>query len=71
MEFIYDETRTVRVAELKLMSLDEFKEITAQVDSPSQARDMAKIHSQEALQWVKDVIVACNQVHRSLNETNK
>lgn len=70
MEFIYDETQTVRVAELKLMSLEEFKEVVAQVDSPTQARDMAKIHSNEALQWVRDVIVACNKVHRSLNETN-
>lgn len=70
MFYIYDETRTVRVAELKLMTLDEFKEVTAQVDSPTQAREMATIHSPEAVDWVISVIKACNEIHRSLDEAN-
>ena len=63
MEFTYDDTQTIRVAELKLLSLEEAQRIIAQVNNPSQALEMAKIHSDEASQWVISVIEACNAIH--------
>lgn len=69
MTYTYDDTYTIRVAELKLLSLDEAKTIIAQVDSPSQACEMAAIHSDEATQWVKSVIKECNHIHDKLKET--
>ena len=70
MTYTYDDTYIIRVAELKLLSLDEAKTIIAQVDSPSQAREMAAIHSDEATLWVKSVIKACNHIHENLKDTN-
>lgn len=65
MEFTYDDTQTIRVAELKLLSLEEAQRIIAQVNNPSQALEMAKIHSDEATQWVIKVIEACNAIHNT------
>lgn len=66
MKFIYDGTREIRVAEIKLMDLDEFKLITAQVDCPIQAIEMAKLHSIHALKWVRQVMEDTNKLHRDL-----
>lgn len=65
--YIYDDTQTIRLAEIKLMSLEDFKQILAQVDSPTQAREMASHHSPEASAWVDSVIVACNSIHKNQN----
>lgn len=64
--YIYDDTQTIRLSEIKLMSLEDFKQILAQVDSPTQAREMAAHHSPEASAWVDSVIVACNSIHKEL-----
>ena len=64
--YTYDDTQTVRLSEIKLMSLEDFKQILAQVDSPTQAREMAAHHSPEASAWVDSVIVACNSIHKEL-----
>ena len=66
MEFTYDDTQTIRISELKLLTLDEAQEIIAQVNNPTQALEMAKIHSQEAVDWVINVIQACNVIHANL-----
>lgn len=66
MEFTYDDTQTIRVSELKLLTLDEAQKIIAQVNNPTQALEMANIHSQEASDWVLEVIKACNAVHANL-----
>lgn len=64
--YTYDDTQTIRLFEIKLMSLEDFQQILAQVDSPTQAREMAAHHSPEALAWVDSVIVACNSIHKEL-----
>ncbi len=64
--YTYDDTQTIRLSEIKLMSLEDFKQILAQVDSPTQAREMAAHHSPEASAWVDSVIVACNSIHKEL-----
>lgn len=64
--YIYDDTQSIRLAEIKLMSLEDLQQILAQVDSPTQAREMAAHHSQEASAWVDSVIVACNSIHKEL-----
>ena len=64
--YTYDDTQTVRLSEIKLMSLEDFKQILAQVDSPTQAREMAAHHSPEASAWVDSVIVSCNSIHKEL-----
>ena len=64
--YTYDDTQTIRLSEIKLMSLEDFKQILAQVDSPTQAREMAAHHSPEASAWVDSVIVACNSIHKDL-----
>lgn len=64
--YTYDDTKTIRLSEIKLMSLEDFKQILAQVDSPTQAREMAAHHSPEASAWVDSVIVACNSIHKEL-----
>lgn len=64
--YTYDDTQSIRLAEIKLMSLEDFKQILAQVDSPTQAREMAAHHSPEASAWVDSVIVACNSIHKEL-----
>lgn len=66
MEFTYDDTQTIRVSELKLLTLDEAQKIIAQVNSPTQALEMAKIHSAEAVDWVAEVIKHCNAIHSNL-----
>lgn len=64
--YTYDDTQSIRLAEIKLMSLEDFQQILAQVDSPAQAREMAAHHSPEASAWVNSVIVACNSIHKEL-----
>lgn len=64
--YTYDDTQTIRLSEIKLISLEDFKQILAQVDSPTQAREMAAHHSPEASAWVDSVIVACNSIHKEL-----
>lgn len=64
--YTYDDTQSIRLAEIKLMSLEDFQQILAQVDSPTQAREMAAHHSPEASAWVDSVIVACNSIHKDL-----
>lgn len=64
--YTYDDTQSIRLAEIKLMSLEDFKQILAQVDSPTQAREMAAHHSPEASAWVDSVIVACKSIHKDL-----
>lgn len=64
--YTYDDTQTIRLSEIKLMSLEDLKQILAQVDSPTQAREMAAHHSPEASAWVDSVIVACNSIHKEL-----
>jgi len=64
--YTYDDTQSIRLAEIKLMSLEDFQQILAQVDSPTQAREMAAHHSPEASAWVDSVIVACNSIHKEL-----
>lgn len=64
--YTYDDTQIIRLSEIKLMSLEDFKQILAQVDSPTQAREMAAHHSPEASAWVDSVIVACNSIHKEL-----
>ena len=66
MVFTYDDTQTIRVSELKLLTLDEAQKIIAQVNNPSQAFEMAKIHSNEATEWVLSVIKECNKIHNNL-----
>lgn len=66
MEFTYDDTQTIRVSELKLLTLDEAQKIIAQVNNPTQALEMAKIHSDEAIDWVLSVITECNRIHNNL-----
>lgn len=66
MEFTYDDIQTIRAAELKLLTLDEAQLIIAQVNNPTQALEMAKIHSTEAVDWVISVIKACNDIHNNL-----
>lgn len=68
MEFTYDDTQTIRVAELKLLTLNEAQRIIAQVNNPTQALEMAKIHSPEAVEWVISVIEACNAIHRKADK---
>ena len=64
--YTYDDTQSIRLAEIKLMSLEDFQQILAQVDSPTQAREMAAHHSTEASAWVDSVIVPCNSIHKDL-----
>ena len=64
--YSYDDTQSIRLAEIKLMSLEDFQQILALVDSPTQAREMAAHHSPEASSWVDSVIVACNSIHKDL-----
>lgn len=64
--YTYDDTQSIRLAEIKLMSLEDLQQILAQVDSPTQAREMAAHHSPEASAWVDSVIVACNSIHKEL-----
>ena len=64
--YTYDDTQSIRLAEIKLMSLEDFQQILAQVDSPTQAREMAAHHSPEASAWVDSVIVACKSIHKEL-----
>ena len=66
MEFTYDDIQTIRASELKLLSLDEAQRIIAQVNNPTQALEMAKIHSTDAVDWVIYVIKACNDIHNNL-----
>ena len=66
MEFTYDDIQTIRVAELKLLSLDEAQRIISQVNNPTQALEMATIHSTDAVDWVISVIKACNDIHNNL-----
>lgn len=64
--YTYDDTQTIRLSEIKLMSFQDFQQILAQVDSPTQAKEMAAHHSPEASAWVDSVIVACNSIHKEL-----
>lgn len=66
MEFTYDDIQTIRASELKLLSLDEAQRIISQVNNPTQALEMAKIHSTDAVDWVFYVIQACNDIHNNL-----
>ena len=66
MTYPYNTSSTIRVAEIRLLTLDELKVVLAEVDSPSQAREMAAHHSLEASEWVNSVILACNHIHSSL-----
>lgn len=66
MTYEYNTASTIRVAELRLLNLDELKLIIAEVDSPTQAREMARHHSPEASAWVDSVITACNAIHSSI-----
>ena len=66
MTYPYNTSSTIRVAEIRLLTLDELKLILVEVDSPTQAREMAAHHSLEAAKWVNSVILACNQIHSSL-----
>ena len=66
MTYSYDGIQEIRVAEFMLLDLSEAKLILAQVDSPTQARNMAAVHSPEAEFWVDEVIYECNKLHNSL-----
>ena len=66
MEFTYDDIQTIRASELKLLSLDEAQRIISQVNNPTQALEMAKIHSTDAVDWVTYVIQACTSIHNNL-----
>ena len=66
MEFTYDDIQTIRASELKLLSLDEAQRIISQVNNPTQALEMAKIHSTDAVDWVIYVIKVCNDIHNNL-----
>ena len=66
MEFTYDDIQTIRASELKLLSLDEAQRIISQVNNPTQALEMAKIHSTDAVDWVISVIKACTNIHNNL-----
>lgn len=66
MTYPYNISSTLRLAEIRLLTLDELKLILADVDSPTQAREMAAHHSLEASAWVDSVIVACNSIHKEL-----
>ena len=65
--YTYDDTQSIRLAEIKLMSLEDLQQILSQVDSPTQAHEMAAHHSPEASAWVDSVIVACNSIHKEQN----
>ena len=66
MTYPYNISSTLRLAEIRLLTLDELKLILADVDSPTQAREMAAHHSLEASEWVNSVILACNHIHSKL-----
>lgn len=66
MTYPYNISSTIRLAEIRLLTLDELKLVLAEVDSPSQAREMAAHHSPEASEWVSSVILACNHIHSKL-----
>ena len=66
MTYPYNISSTLRLAEIRLLTLDELKLILAEVDSPTQAREMAAHHSPEASEWVSSVIIACNSIHKDL-----
>ena len=66
MTYPYNISSTLRLAEIRLLTLDELKLILADVDSPTQAREMAAHHSPEASEWVSSVIIACNYIHKDL-----
>ena len=66
MTYPYNTSSTIRLAEIRLLTLDELKLILAEVDSPTQAREMAAHHSPEASEWVDSVITACNTIHKDL-----
>ena len=66
MTYPYNTSSTIRIAEIRLLTLDELKPILAEVDSPSQAKEMAAHHSLEATEWVDSVILACNLIHSGL-----
>ena len=66
MTYQYNISSTIRLAEIRLLTLDELKLILAEVDSPTQAREMAAHHSLEAAKWVNSVILACNHIHSKL-----
>lgn len=66
MTYPYNTSSTIRLAEIRLLTLDELKLILAEVDSPTQAREMAAHHSLEAAKWVNSVIIACNTIHKDL-----
>ena len=66
MTYPYNISSTIRLAEIRLLTLDELKLILAEVDSPTQARAMAAHHSLEAAKWVNSVILACNHIHSKL-----
>ena len=66
MTYPYNISSTLRLAEIRLLTLDELKLILADVNSPTQAREMAAHHSPEASEWVNSVIIACNSIHKDL-----
>ena len=66
MTYPYNISSTLRLAEIRLLTIDELKLILADVDSPTQAREMAAHHSLEASEWVNSVILACNHIHSRL-----
>ena len=66
MTYPYNISSTLRLAEIRLLTIDELKLILADVDSPTQAREMAAHHSLEASEWVNSVILACNHIHSKL-----
>ena len=66
MTYPYNISSTIRLAEIRLLTLDELKLVLADVDSPTQAREMAAHHSLEASEWVNSVILACNHIHSKL-----
>lgn len=66
MTYPYNTSSTIRLAEIRLLTLDELKLVLAEVDSPTQAREMAAHHSREASEWVDSVITACNTIHKDL-----
>lgn len=66
MTYPYNTSSTIRLAEIRLLTLDELKLVLAEVDSPTQAREMAAHHSPEASEWVASVIIACNSIHKEL-----
>ena len=66
MTYPYNTSSTIRLAEIRLLTLDKLKLVLAEVDSPTQAREMAAHHSQAASKWVDSVITACNTIHKDL-----